>query len=72
MWLLDGKADKLEGKIVGGEPVSLEKFPSAVLFYNVGSQCAGTILGSWIVLTAAHCLDNNKETINMMVEVGMY
>ncbi|KAL0895041.1 hypothetical protein ABMA27_013508 [Loxostege sticticalis] len=58
-----------EGKIVGGRPVSLRQFPSACLFFNLGAQCAGTILNSWTILTAAHCFDKNKDDHQMLIEV---
>lgn len=61
-----------QGKIVGGIPVSFKKFPSTVLFLNLGAQCAGTIINSWTVLTAAHCFDINKDKENMEVEVGKW
>jgi secreted trypsin-like serine protease len=60
----------LESKIVGGKPAKLGRFPSAVQFFNKGSLCAGTILNSWTVLTAAHCFDVNKIPADMVIQIG--
>ncbi|CAK1602870.1 unnamed protein product [Parnassius mnemosyne] len=62
--------DEVEGKIVGGKPIAIEKLPFAVQFYNFGNMCSGVILNSWSVLTAAHCFDNNKNIFDMVIEAG--
>ncbi|XP_063839198.1 trypsin alpha-3-like [Ostrinia nubilalis] len=58
-----------EGKIVGGKPVTRQQYPSACLFFNVGAQCAGTIINTWTILTAAHCFDDNKDKDQMVIEL---
>ncbi|KAG6463104.1 hypothetical protein O3G_MSEX013671 [Manduca sexta] len=62
--------EDIEGKIVGGEPVSLESFPFQVQIFNYGSMCSGSIINSWTVLTAAHCFDVNKNIHEMRVQAG--
>ncbi|RVE48787.1 hypothetical protein evm_006561 [Chilo suppressalis] len=59
-----------ESKIVGGTHVTRDRFPSAVQFFNAGNLCAGSILNSYSVLTAAHCFDVNTEMDDMVVQVG--
>ncbi|KAL4719925.1 hypothetical protein ACJJTC_018723 [Scirpophaga incertulas] len=60
----------VEGKLIGGKAVTIDKFPSSVQFFNQGNFCAGTILNSWTVMTAAHCFDFNKNVENMLIHVG--
>lgn len=60
----------VEGKIVGGRPVSIEKFPSAVLVFNFGSLCGGTIVNSWTIISAAHCFTHNKDPNQITIHVG--
>lgn len=62
--------DVMEGKVVGGEPISLNQLPYSVQLFNQGSMCAGTILNSWSILTAAHCFDINKDIDEMIIQVG--
>ncbi|KAF5287004.1 hypothetical protein FQA39_LY16118 [Lamprigera yunnana] len=49
---------RLDGRIVGGEPVEIEDYPYQVSFqiYKI-HMCGGSIISSDIVLTAAHCTD---------------
>lgn len=60
----------VEGKIVGGQAVPLERFPYTVQVFNYGAMCAGSIFSSWSVLTAAHCFENNKDVDEMELHVG--
>ncbi|KAJ8729250.1 hypothetical protein PYW08_000831 [Mythimna loreyi] len=57
-------------KVVGGQAVSLEKYPFAVQFFNYGSLCGGVILNSWSVLTSGHCFESNQDTDEMRVQIG--
>ncbi|CAK1550129.1 unnamed protein product [Leptosia nina] len=66
----DNVLDILEAKIVGGKPVKMESFPFTVKFFNQGALCAGTILNSWSVLSAAHCFDHSKDKTDMLIVVG--
>ncbi|XP_059046212.1 trypsin epsilon-like [Achroia grisella] len=64
------KKDGLQGKIIGGEAVPMERFPISVQFFNAGAMCGGVILSSWSVITAAHCFDVNANVNDMIVYVG--
>lgn len=54
-------------RITKGEEAVLEEFPFLVQFLNHGGLCAGTILTTKTVMTAAHCLDANSDVSDMMV-----
>lgn len=54
-------------RITKGEEAVLEEFPFLVQFLNLGSLCAGTILTTKTVMTAAHCLDANSDRNEMVV-----
>lgn len=54
-------------RITHGEEAVLEEFPFLVQFLNHGGLCAGTILTTKTVMTAAHCLDINSDIHDMMV-----
>ncbi|XP_063376817.1 chymotrypsin-1-like [Cydia fagiglandana] len=60
----------IEGKIVGGKPVPIEKFPHMAQLLNGGALCAGTILSSWAIMTAAHCFEFNQDIDDMEIHVG--
>ncbi|XP_037968684.2 trypsin, alkaline C [Plutella xylostella] len=50
-------------KIVGGEETTVEQYPSIVqveFLYSIGwhQSCAGTIITSSVVVSAAHCFDD--------------
>ncbi|KOB74739.1 Serine protease 1 [Operophtera brumata] len=60
------------GKIVGGRPVLMKHFPSMVQLYNLGNMCAGNILNSWTVLTAAHCFDYNQNVKEIVIQVVLH
>lgn len=62
----------MEAHIVGGVPIDLELCPSAVLIYNLGSMCAGSILNSYSIISAAHCFDHNTDVDEISVHVGKY
>lgn len=54
-------------RITKGEEAVLEEFPFLVQFLNHGGLCAGTILTTKTVMTAAHCLDANSNLNEMVV-----
>lgn len=62
----------MEAHIVGGDPIDLELCPSAVLIYNMGSMCSGSILNSYSILSAAHCFDHNSDVNDISVHVGEF
>lgn len=62
----------MEAHVVGGNPIDIELCPSAVLIYNFGSMCAGSIINSYSILSAAHCFDHNSDVDEMSVHVGEY
>ncbi|XP_063618186.1 trypsin delta-like [Cydia splendana] len=60
----------IEGKIVGGKAVPIERFPHMAQLLNGGALCAGTILSSWAIMTAAHCFEFNQDIDDMEIHVG--
>ncbi|XP_050354852.1 trypsin, alkaline C-like [Nymphalis io] len=59
-------------RIVGGEPTTIEKYPSIVqvdylnLFTDIWSQsCGGSILTTRYILSAAHCFDGSFYNPNL-------
>lgn len=68
--LQNGSLREFEGRIVGGTPVNLNLFPHSAQVYNMGNMCAGSILNSWTVLTAAHCFDLHKDLDSIYIIVG--
>ncbi|XP_044734068.1 trypsin alpha-like [Chrysoperla carnea] len=46
----------LDGRIVGGEPTTIEEFPYQISLEISGSHsCGGSIISPNVILTAAHC-----------------
>lgn len=70
VFIMKKACSKMEGKIVGGTPVSMDRFPAMVQLYNLGNMCAGNILNSWTVLTSAHCFDYNVNVEEVVIQVG--
>ncbi|XP_055923221.1 trypsin-like [Eupeodes corollae] len=51
------------GRIVGGEPTTIEKFPYQVSLQKGGSHfCGGSLYSPDIIITAAHCLQSYKPS----------
>lgn len=65
------KSTHMEGRIVRGAPVDIERYPWSVLVFNSGALCAGTILNVLSILSAAHCFSHNNKTGDISVHVGM-
>lgn len=68
---------KFENFIVGGKLARIEDFPhSAFLAVNCRKEimetftCGSSILNQWILLTAAHCLDDCQGGSTVLVAVG--
>lgn len=80
LWVLHDQAKSeavladrnMKARIINGNPVEIERFPFSVQFFNDGSMCGASILTSWAVLTAGHCFDINKNTIDMNICVGEF
>lgn len=48
----------IDGRIVGGTPTSIKKYPYQVsLQYHSSHICGGAIISKDYVVTAAHCTD---------------
>lgn len=46
-----------EGRIVGGEAATIEKYPYQAAYHYAGVyMCGGSIISEIVVLTAAHCI----------------
>ena len=56
--------------IFGGEPTAPGAWPAVVAITIGNLLCTGTLVSSNVVLTAAHCLENNPSVDNMRVRLG--
>jgi len=70
----DTQYRKDDGRIIGGEEVSITEFPWQVSIVNAnGHFCGGSIINRWTVVTAAHCIikrDNPDYERFIRVRVG--
>ncbi|KAK5646717.1 hypothetical protein RI129_005181 [Pyrocoelia pectoralis] len=56
-------APRLDGRIVGGQPVEIKQYPYQVSLEYYGSHiCGGSIIGPNKVLTAAHCTSGSSAS----------
>lgn len=56
----------LDGRIVGGEPTSIEEYPyQASLRYQSSHRCGAVIISEYYALTAAHCTDGYVHTATL-------
>ncbi|XP_050316816.1 trypsin alpha-3-like [Bactrocera neohumeralis] len=54
--------EKVEPRIINGQVVTIEQYPYLVAVQIWGSfQCGGSIISRRVVLTAAHCLEREKQ-----------
>jgi len=61
---------RLDGRIVGGQPVNIEDYPYQVSFEYYGShRCGGSIISPDWVVTAAHCVAGISEA-NVQFRAG--
>lgn len=64
-------SDASDDKIVGGTPINIIVFPWVVAIRRSGEQdvhCGGSIVGSHLVLTAAHCFTRRTPDGMVMTE----
>lgn len=62
---------KLDGRIVGGQPTTIEQYPYQVSLFRVGGShfCGGSLVSNNIVITAAHCLQSISAS-QLQVRLG--
>ncbi|KAF5283117.1 hypothetical protein FQA39_LY17424 [Lamprigera yunnana] len=54
---------RLDGRIVGGSPVSIKEYNYQIsLQYFGGHYCGGSIISETVVLTAAHCTEGSSPS----------
>ncbi|GLH05550.1 Trypsin-1 [Gryllus bimaculatus] len=52
---------RLDGRIVGGDPVDIKEFPYQLVFlYNGKHICGAAIISENYAITAAHCVDGKR------------
>lgn len=50
----------VQPQLIGGEPANPASWPATLIFRNPeGGACTATVIGPRVVLTAAHCIQNN-------------
>lgn len=48
-------------QVIGGKPATREDWPSTLMFDGNLGRCTSTIVGSYVVLTAGHCVDDKSH-----------
>jgi len=66
LFIISANADteyRKDGRIIGGEEVSIAEFPWQVSLVSAsGHFCGGSIINRWTVVTAAHCINRRNNT----------
>lgn len=64
---------KISGRIIGGKDVTIEEYPYQVALLHQDNfekiLCGGSILNERIIITAAHCIDN-EDIRKLRVRIG--
>jgi hypothetical protein len=47
-------------QVIGGKPAIREDWPSTLMFDGNVGRCTSTIVGTYVVLTAGHCVDDKS------------
>ncbi|MGY3473807.1 trypsin-like serine protease [Bradyrhizobium ottawaense] len=47
-------------QIIGGKPATPADWPATLMFDGNLGRCTSTIVGTYVVLTAAHCVDDKS------------
>lgn len=67
----DGALPKLDARIINGQEVTIDDFPYLVAVQIWGSfQCGGSIISQSVILTAAHCLELEKQASKYSIIYG--
>ena len=62
---------QLDGRIVGGQPTTIDQYPYQVSLAKSGSHfCGGSLYSSNVVITAAHCLQGGVSPSVIKVRLG--
>lgn len=62
---------KYQGRIIGGEDTTIEKFPhQCSLQYNGRHICGGSIVNPRTIITAAHCRIGGASISDFSIQVG--
>lgn len=62
--------DSAEPQIIGGKKANPLDWPATFVFHDAkGTECTSTLVGSRVVITAAHCVENNATGKLLKIDV---